>query len=110
MTTIKLYITEPLKTSELITTVQKRDIRNTMLQLNSEIGEMNDWINRPHRQKEHFSGECADAIICIIDALYLHAKIESNGNITKEEIIKNLEQQLVKKTKKWRDQVIPDLL
>lgn len=108
MTTIKLDISDPINTSELITTLQRRDIRDIILQLNSEIGEMNDWINRPHRQKEHFSGECADAIICILDALYLHAKIESNGSATKDEILRNLEKQLSKKTKKWRDQVIPD--
>lgn len=108
MTTIKLDISEPINTSELITTLQKRDIRDVMLQLNSEIGEMNDWINRPHRQKEHFFGECADAIICILDALYLYGKIESNGLASKEEMLRILEKQLEKKTKKWRNQVIPD--
>lgn len=88
-----------LQTSYIAENVDKnKDIRNVMLHLNSEVGEMNDWINRPWRQKEEFAGECADTIICVIDALYMQLRSEGR----QEDLASILQEQIKKKTNKWQ--------
>lgn len=81
-----------------------KDIRNVMLQLNSEIGEMNDWINRPERQKEDFVGECADSIICIVDVLLMHYRAKGIDNPLF--VLDDLNKQIELKTGKWKSQII----
>lgn len=105
--THKLDISSPINISEAYCQSKNRDIRNVLLQLNSEIGEMNDWINRPHRQKEIFAGECADAIICILDALNLYYHLVDGAESKPEDVISILEEQLKLKSKKWEGQVLP---
>lgn len=86
-----------------------RSIYNVMLQLGSETGEMQDWINRPWRQKEEFAGECADVINCVVDALWLYFRSKHPG-LSDDEISKlvvyKLNQQIEVKTKKWADAVL----
>lgn len=81
-----------------------KDIRNVMLHLNSEVGEMNDWINRPWRQKEDFVGECADSIICIVDVLLMHYRAKGIDNPLF--VIDDLNKQIELKTEKWKSQII----
>lgn len=85
-----------------------RNITSVMLQLSSETGEMCDWINRPHRQKEIFAGECADVINCVIDALWLHMRDKMDGASHEEvalAVTEELNRQLHLKTKKWSEAV-----
>lgn len=85
-----------------------RNITSVMLQLSSETGEMCDWINRPHRQKEIFAGECADVINCVIDALWLHMRENMHGASHEEvalTVTEELNRQLHLKTKKWSEAV-----
>ncbi|AHY25265.1 hypothetical protein PS2_014 [Serratia phage PS2] len=89
-----------------------RPIEAVMLQLSSETGEMCDWINRPWRQKEPFEGECADVIICVIDALRLYIKRNDGieDDIEIDRLLKmRLNAQIEKKTKKWREVIDANL-
>lgn len=85
-----------------------RQIGPVMLQLASETGEMCDWVNRPHRQKEVFAGECADVINCVVDALWLHTCDNMRGATPEEialEVTRELNRQLQLKTRKWAEAI-----
>lgn len=101
----KLDFSSVLTASETATkNVPTRYIGNVMLQLASETGEACDWINRPHRQKEDFAGECADILNCVLDAMWLHYRPQYS-HLSDEKyrpiVLSILQSQLELKTEKW---------
>ncbi|QFR55970.1 hypothetical protein CPT_Muldoon_013 [Serratia phage Muldoon] len=90
-----------------------RAIESVMLHLASETGEACDWVLRPWRQKEEFAGECADVIICVVDALRLHIRRSNPEELSDKEIDEMLRNELNKqisiKTDKWKNIIDADV-
>lgn len=79
-----------------------RTVNSVFYHLVEEVGEVATAINRPEKVTEPPQSEIADVIVAAIDLLYL-VKKEQNPNVTKHEIINELNRTVDNKLLKWID-------
>lgn len=91
------------------TSVEKEDgrsLKDIALYLNSESGEVADWLLNPQKRKEGLLGECSDVIICAVDLAFQYLKTQHPYSELDDQSLANilsvmLEETIDKKCEKW---------
>jgi len=91
------------------TSVEKEDgrsLKDIALYLNSESGEVADWLLNPQKQKEGLLGECSDVIICAVDLAFQYLRTQPAYSTLDDKSLSNilsiiLEETIDEKCAKW---------
>jgi len=83
-----------------------RTQKDIALYLNSEAGEVADWLLNPNKRKESLLGECSDVIICVVDLAFRHLREDPDlGRLSDDQLkllLTTLLQETIKqKCHKW---------